>query len=117
MEIRFDLEPVDATDPNDIDPVGTIVLIEGAQRLDEQYVYLDSWLAALLEGAEGLAERDRVEVDLIEEPQPLIFERKQEAVSISFKGKSITVQSAEAVRVAAVTANQRLQNERAFKSS
>lgn len=109
MRIEFSLEPRDKNDPKDIDPVGNITLIGDEKVLNEQYVYVDSWLNALHEGSQKLRENNHVEIDLIEEPNPLIFEMRSDGyINISFKGRSIAVNNAQTIENAVDLAKKKL---------
>jgi hypothetical protein len=114
MEIKFTLEPIDRDDPLAIDPVGTITLESAGLTLSEPYVYLDSWFIALKTGAEQIKKQPAVEVDLVEEPEPLIFRRSNNGVMISFKNKDIFVNDAEDIILAVEGADEKLRKTQVF---
>jgi hypothetical protein len=114
MRINIALDPIDPTDPLAIDPVGTITLISGQNTLSEPYVYLDSWLNALREGVRKMTVVDKAEIDLIEEPDPLIFERTDGGIRISFKEKFVTVENVEEMDIAVAAALKELVDTQIF---
>ena len=114
MQILFSLEPTDIDDPLDIDPLGDITLLEGEEKLTESSVYLDSWFNAIEKGAVKIENESKAEIDLIEEPQPLIFNRSSSGVRISFKEKSLTIKNMDDLRTAVKRAREELISTQVF---
>ena len=114
MKIEILLDTIDPNDPLAIDPVGTITLIAGQDILSEPYVYLDSWLNALKEGCAKMAVVDRAEIDLIEERDPLVFQRTDGEIRISFKEKFVAAKNIEEIDVAVTAALKELANTQIF---
>ena len=117
MEIEMFLEPNDPDDLADIDPVGNIELRAGGAILSEVYVYLDSWLNALKVGSKAITETNRVELDLVEEPEPLVLERTGNGIRISFKEKSIVIKNGEELEIAVENALRELVDRQLFPTS
>jgi len=117
MEIEFELEPIDRNDPAAIDPVGSITLISADATLSEQYVYIDSWLDALKEGAKAISRTERAEIDLVEEPEPLILELTERGIRISFKDNSIVVKDGAELDAAVDDAYKKLTDTQVFPKS
>lgn len=114
MRIKILLEPIDKEDPLAIDPVGTITLESGEDVLSEPYVYLDSWLKALEKGSAQMSTTYKADIDLIEERDPLTFERIDGCIRISYKDKSVIVNNTEEIRIAVADAFKELAKTQIF---
>ncbi|QQS32775.1 MAG: hypothetical protein IPM50_14140 [Acidobacteriota bacterium] len=102
MKIDFVLDEADSDDPMAIDPVGDITIESRGESITERFVYIDSWLNALLEGSRKARFSERLDVDLLEERDPLVFERRNESFLLSFRGKSIVVDNLDQLEAASI---------------
>ena len=71
--------------------LGHIAIADGRQTVKANYTYIDSWFDALIRGAQAIQEGSRSVIDLIDEPEPLIFELSPEEVSISYGDTTLRV--------------------------
>jgi len=95
MPFKVECE-LDLTDGFELESlVGRIRLSDGKRSLQEDAVYLDSWLQALGKAAMEMEGGSKETViDMVEEPQPLVVSRDQfGSVHISFKGREVAVQT------------------------
>lgn len=93
MEIRF----IKQKDANSPDLLGDIYLSDGRNTISEALTYFDSWLDALKKGALSLADQNQVSIDLIEEPDPLIFEKRDGYIVLTYGNSFIFVKNAEEI--------------------
>jgi hypothetical protein len=83
IKVAFD----EAIDP--IDPLGNIIITDGKKTIQEEDTYIDSWIDALITGLKNLQEGKNAAVDLVEEPEPILFESQQSGVRISYGDRSV----------------------------
>ena len=87
--------------------LGDITLSNGSTVLQERQTYIDSWLDALITGLQAVQVGKARRVDILEEPDPLVFEPVEKGVRISYRAMAIEVESVEAfhgaLRLAATT--------------
>jgi len=73
----------------------------GSIRLEDDYgniiedecTIIDSWFIAISKGLEIIATEHRVEIDLLDEPDPLIFISDGEKLEIRYKDQGISLRS------------------------
>jgi len=71
--------------------------------------YLDSWCSALLDGLQRIMKgSERVEIDLIEEPEPLVFERAGNGIRLGHLGHTVEESTLKGAAVAIEDAAVRL---------
>lgn len=98
MKIEFVLDEVEE---NSTDLLGNIKISDDSQNsIFEETTYIDSWVCALEEAIKQLVSNKYVSVDLVDEPDYLIFERKKNSVSISYKDMKISANSLDEVQLA-----------------
>ena len=92
MKIKWKFDDEGELDPYAL--LGAIRIEDGfGNILQEECTYIDSWFIALGKGLGTLENEGRVEVDLIEEPDPLIFVAKNEKIEVWYKDHKIILQS------------------------
>ena len=64
--------------------------------LQERQTYIDSWLDALITGLQAVQVGKAIQVDILEEPDPLVFEPVEKGVWLSYRAMAIEVESVEA---------------------
>lgn len=82
------------TEDEGLDPeslLGHIAITDGAQAIRERYTYIDSWLDALVRGVQAIRERSHCVIDLIDEPDPLVFDLSKNGLYISYGKAAINV--------------------------
>ena len=89
-----------------IDPLGEIVISDGNSEIRISDTYLDSWLAALIDGLHQLNTKSHVRLEALEEPEPTYVDVYQDgSLGISYKDKRVVVRGRaeleRALRVAA----------------
>lgn len=67
------------------DLLGEIRICAGGQCIEEQWVYLDSWLAALIEGSRAVQAQNRTSMEILEEPDHLFFDLTREGLEVRYK--------------------------------
>lgn len=87
-------------DASDEDPLGNICLLDTNHVIAAKYAYVDSWLEALDEGVNALKFHNKVEIDLIEEPEALEFEKIGELIKITYCGASIFAENRKEIQLA-----------------
>jgi hypothetical protein len=98
MEIRITLDEEDEFDP--VDPGGAISIVSNGQAISARYVYLDSWLEALITGLKEIEAGRAANVDLIEEPDPLEFDPLNGGLKITYRNTTVMVKSIDEFREA-----------------
>jgi hypothetical protein len=75
--------------------LGDITLRDEKHRIEEHSIYLDSWLNALIRGAEAVGRiSGAAKIDIPEEPQPLLIHHGgRGGVTLSFRGKDVRAKS------------------------
>ena len=72
MNISFKLDRDEEIDPND--PLGDIRITDNHTLLSVESTYLDSWFDVLIDGYKSLKNQKKVALEIIEEPDAIIFE-------------------------------------------
>lgn len=78
--------------------IGRMVIAGFGGRIDESDVYLDSWLAALIEGVSAAERGERKTVEMLEEPVALSFEPMGEGFRLTYGADILTIEKTEAFR-------------------
>lgn len=91
MQIRFILDEQHGIDP--VDPSGSIEITDGHNLISEKYVYLDSWLDALITGLKTVEDGKSVTVDLVEEPDQLTFEPHNGGLKMQYRESRLMFKS------------------------
>lgn len=82
MKISFTLDQDEGIDPND--PIGDILLTDGNIVLSVESTYLDSWFDVLIDGYKSLQNKNKVTLEIVEEPEVITFEPVLEGFKISY---------------------------------
>ena len=98
MRIVWRLDEEMPLDPESL--LGDIILSDGDTVLQEQQTYIDSWLDALITGLQAVQVGKAIRVEILEEPDPLVFEPVERGVRISYHAMAIEVKSVEALHSA-----------------
>ncbi len=89
MKIAWTLDEEEPIDPENL--LGDIILTEGETTILERNTYIDSWLNALITGVQGVQTGKRVTVDILEEPDPLVFEPLNGGMRLSYQNTAIVI--------------------------
>ena len=109
MKIVWRLDEEMPLDPESL--LGDIILSNGDTVLQEQQTYIDSWLDALITGLQAVQVGKAIRVEILEEPDSLVFEPVERGVRLSYRAMAIEVESVEAFHGALLlTATAFLQN-------
>jgi hypothetical protein len=95
MEIQFFLDKKDSASSSDL--LGEIRLSDGQNTISEKLTYIDSWLEALEKGAKSLRHKNTATIDLIEEPEPLMFEKRDDYIKLSYGDMFIFVNTVDQI--------------------
>ena len=98
MKIVWRLDEEMPLDPESL--LGDIILSNGDTVLQEQQTYIDSWLDALITGLQAVQVGKAIQVEILEEPDPLVFEPVERGVRLSYRAMTIEVKSVEALHSA-----------------
>ncbi|QYO65809.1 hypothetical protein [Leptolyngbya sp. 7M] len=98
MEIRF--IPDRNGDANPPDLLGDICLSDGRNTILDNCTYPDPWLDALKKGTRLLRHEKVASIDLVEESNPLVFEKRDSHIVISYGDSFIFVNSVEEILLA-----------------
>ena len=91
IEWKLDNEaPIDPADP-----LGDITFIGDKGILEEQCVFLDSFLEAFVEGLNSIKTQDISNVEIIDEPNKLMFIKNKKGLQIQYKDRTITIHDTE----------------------
>ncbi|MFB2875596.1 hypothetical protein [Floridanema aerugineum] len=103
MQIAITLDKSEKIDP--IDPIGDITITNNTTTITEKSTYLDSWFDALITGLKAVKQGKNIAVEIVEEPEPIVFEPWQEGMRISYRDKYILIshisEFATALKIAA----------------
>lgn len=91
MLVQIHLDKDEPLNPDEL--LGEVKILSAREFIKEESTYVDSWLEALAKGAEQVRYEQVVTVDLVEEPDPLVFERREGRIRISHQNSSVHVQS------------------------
>ena len=98
MKIVWRLDEEMPLDPESL--LGDIILSDRDTVLQEQQTYIDSWLDALITGLQAVQVGKAIRVEILEEPDPLVFEPVERGVRLSYRTMAIEVKSVEALHSA-----------------
>jgi hypothetical protein len=88
MKIEWKFDDEKEWDPFTL--LGTIKLIdEFGNFIEDRITILDSWFIAINKGLASLADGINLDVDLIDEPDPLLFISKDDKLSIRYKNQKV----------------------------
>ncbi len=87
--IKWELDSEEPLDP--ADPLGNITFVGDRGVLSEQGVFLDSFLEAFVEGLNSIKNRDVSNIEIIDEPDELIFLKKDKKLQIEYRDQNITI--------------------------
>jgi hypothetical protein len=97
MHLYYDLDD----DPEILDEdslTGYLSLCSGGSQIEEHDVFLDSWLAALVEGLAAVEAGEEAAVEIEEEVYPLVFEPAEDGFRLSYGGDGVTIPSTREFR-------------------
>lgn len=89
MQIAITLDESEKIDP--IDPIGDITITDDTTTITEKSTYLDSWFDALITGLKAVKQGKNMAVEIVEEPEPIVFEPWEEGMQISYRDKYISI--------------------------
>ena len=87
MNISFKLDRDEEIDPND--PLGDIRIRHNQTLLSVQSTYLDSWFDVLIDGYKSLKNQKKVALEIIEEPEVIIFKPISRGFRIKYGTKEL----------------------------
>jgi signal transduction histidine kinase len=82
MKISFTLDQDEGIDPND--PIGDIVITNAQTRLSVESTYLDSWFDVLIDGYKSLQNKNKITLEIVEEPDVITFETVLNGFKVSY---------------------------------
>ncbi|MCL1472946.1 hypothetical protein [Argonema antarcticum] len=89
MLIAITFDESEKIDP--IDPIGDITITDDTTTITEKSTYLDSWFDASITGLKTVKEGKKISVEIVEEPEPIVFEPWQEGVRISYRDRTLFI--------------------------
>jgi len=89
MKIVVNLDESETIDP--IDPIGDITITDELTIITEKSTYLDSWFDALITGLETVKQGKNIAVEIVEEPEPIVFESWGEGMRISYGNCTLSI--------------------------
>ncbi|MEL6441599.1 MAG: hypothetical protein AAFQ80_20390 [Cyanobacteria bacterium J06621_8] len=87
--IKWALDYEDSIDP--ADPLGNITFAGDTGIIREKDIFLDSFLEALVEGLSISNTQKISSIEIIDEPDKLIFIKHNQELQIQYKNQSITI--------------------------
>lgn len=90
MQIAVELDRTEE-EIDTIDPIGDITLTDGKTTILEESTYLDSWFEALIAGLKSVQQGKNAKVEILEEPEPLVFEALQKGMRLSYHNQAIAL--------------------------
>ena len=87
--IQWKLDKEEPIDP--ADPLGDITIIGDEGILKEQDIFLDSFLEALVEGLNLTETQDINHIDLVDEPDEMVFFRKGKGIQIKYGKQNVSI--------------------------
>jgi len=102
MKITWHLDEEVPLDQENL--LGDITLSNGHTVLQERQTYIDSWLDALITGLQAVQAGKAMRVDILEEPDALVFEPVEKGVRLSYRALALDVESVEALHDALLLA-------------
>ncbi|WP_190468327.1 MULTISPECIES: hypothetical protein [Oscillatoriales] len=89
MQIAINIDESEKIDP--IDPIGDITITNDTTTITEKSTYLDSWFDALITGVKAVKQGKNIAVEIVEEPEPILFEPWEEGMRIYYRKQSISI--------------------------
>ncbi|MFB2836887.1 hypothetical protein [Floridanema evergladense] len=89
MKIVVNLDESETIDP--IDPIGDIMLTDDTTTIQEKSTYLDSWFDALITGLKTVTQGKNIAVEIVEEPELIVFEPWGEGMRISYGDRTLSI--------------------------
>lgn len=83
----------EALDPDAL--LGHIVLTNGSSTIKAVNTYIDSWIHALIQGLNTIRSESHCVVDLIDEPDPLVFDISDGDILLSYGNATLNAGSIE----------------------
>jgi hypothetical protein len=74
-----------------VDPLGHITINGDKGIIKEQDVFLDTFLGALVEGLNLIKVQDIINVDVVDEPDELVFVKNYEKIQIQYGNQNVTI--------------------------
>ena len=102
MKITWHLDEEVPLDQENL--LGDITLSNGHTVLQERQTYIDSWLDALITGLQAVQAGKAIRVNILEEPDALVFEPVEKGVRLSYRALALDVESVEALHDALLLA-------------
>jgi hypothetical protein len=78
------------------DLVGDLAIRTKGGTLEKKAVYLDAWLATLIAGSERIQEGQTLSLEMLEEPDPLVFSLSAGALAISYQAQRVVFPTLDA---------------------
>lgn len=91
IDLSVRLDEVGLEGPDDL--LGEIRLCAGQQCIAVSPAYLDSWLVAFIEGVHGLKVKRNLQVEMLEEPSPLVFDLAPASLAIRYGDQEVLLPS------------------------
>jgi len=89
MQIAITFDESEKIDP--IDPIGDITITDDTTTITEKSTYLDSWFDALITGLKAVKQGKNIAVEIVEEPERIVFQPWEEGMRISYRDKYISI--------------------------
>lgn len=84
----------EALDPESL--LGHVAITDGFSTIKATYTYIDSWFYALISGLRAVAqEGSPCIIDLVDEPEPLVFDLLGKELCITYSGKTVNLGTVE----------------------
>jgi hypothetical protein len=83
----------EALDPDAL--LGHIALTNGSSTIKAENTYIDSWIHALIQGLRTIRSESHCVVDLIDEPDPLVFDVSDGDILLSYGNATLNAGSIE----------------------
>ncbi len=87
MKIFFTLDQTGGVDLND--PIGNIMITDGQTLLLIESTYLDSWFDVLMDGFKSLYKKNKITLEIVEEPEMITFEPVLDGFKISYRKQAL----------------------------
>lgn len=75
--------------------LGHIAITNDSGIIRAKNTYIDSWLDALIRGLREIQEGSHCAIDLIDEPDPLVFDISGKELFISYRGATVSAGSVQ----------------------
>lgn len=87
LELTFDLD----SGIELANPLGDLTIRGEKSEIKAKSVFLDTFLEGLVKGIDALAEKNEISIDTFDEPNPIIFSRIENDISISYESDSVMI--------------------------